>query len=123
MKLGIRPDYATLAANGLPVQVRRVDDLGRKRLAHVTLGGQPLVATVPNGMSIEGSEARVRLDPARTHIYVDDHRVEGSRAWSARHEPDAAYRRCLARVPSSPCGRRETPSIRVAVGSRFGSPD
>ena len=76
VKLGIRPDYATLAANGLPVQVRRVDDLGRKRLAHVTLGSQPLVVTVPNGMTM-GSEASVRLDPARTHIYVDDHRVEG----------------------------------------------
>ena len=77
VKLGIRPDYATLGTDGLPVQVRRVDDLGRKRLAHVTLGGQPLVATVPNGMTIDGSNARVRLDPAHTHIYVDDHRVEG----------------------------------------------
>ena len=77
VKLGIRPDYATLATSGLPVQVRRIDDLGRKRLAHVTLGGQPLVVTVPNGMSVEGGEARVRLDPSRTHIYVDDRRVKG----------------------------------------------
>ena len=79
-KLGIRPDYAVLTASGgLPVRVRRVDDLGRKRLAHVSLGAQPLVATVPEGMSIEGGEARVRFDPARTHVYVDDRRVEGQR--------------------------------------------
>jgi glycerol transport system ATP-binding protein len=77
VKLGIRPDYATLARDGLPVQVRRIDDLGRKRLAHVTLGSQPVVATVPAGVKIEGSEARVRFDPARTHLYVDEHRVEG----------------------------------------------
>ena len=77
VKLGIRPDYAKLASTGLPVQVRRIDDLGRKRLAHVTLGQQPLVVTVPNGMTVDGSTAHVRLDAARTHIYVDDHRVEG----------------------------------------------
>lgn len=78
VKLGIRPDYAVLNGSaGLPVQVRRIDDLGRRRLAHVSLGGQSLVATVPNGLSIEGSETRVQFDPARTHIYVDDQRIQG----------------------------------------------
>ena len=83
-KLGIRPDYATLLAAqgsvssaGLPVQVRRIDDLGRKRLAHVSLGDQSIVAIVPPGLSIEGSEALVRLDPERIHIYVDEMRVPG----------------------------------------------
>ena len=81
VKLGIRPDYATLSqTGGVPVQVRRIDDLGRKRLAHLSLDGQPLVATVPPGVGIEGSEARVQLDPARTHIYVDDRRVAGRAA-------------------------------------------
>lgn len=78
VKFGIRPDYTTLSdVGGVPVQVKRIDDLGRKRLAHVTLAGQPLVATIPNGVSITGDEARVQFDPARTHIYVDEHRVEG----------------------------------------------
>ena len=83
-KLGIRPDYATLLAPqgsssslSLPVQVRRVDDLGRKRLAHVSLGGQNVVAVVPPGLNIEGSEAQIRLDPERIHIYVDEKRVTG----------------------------------------------
>ncbi|MDQ0390456.1 ABC transporter ATP-binding protein [Labrys monachus] len=78
VKLGIRPDYATLTeADGLPVRVRRVDDLGRKRLAHLSLGGQPLVATVPNGMAVGDGEARLRLDPARMHVYFEELRVEG----------------------------------------------
>jgi glycerol transport system ATP-binding protein len=78
VKLGIRPDYTLLsAADGLPVQVKRIDDLGRKRLAHLSLAGQPLVATIPNEVSIIGSEAKVVFDRARTHIYVDDCRVEG----------------------------------------------
>ena len=81
VKLGVRPDYAIVTQGaGVPVQVRRVDDLGRKRLAHVSLGGQGLVATVPSGMSIDGSEARVSFDPDRTHVYVDDRRIEGRAA-------------------------------------------
>jgi glycerol transport system ATP-binding protein len=82
--LGIRPDYVRLAPTGVPVQLRRIDDLGRKRLAHVTLGGQPLVVTVPPGMTPEGQDLRVQLDPARTHLYVDDRRVEGERLSQGR---------------------------------------
>ena len=81
VKLGIRPDYATLTEGpGLPVTVKRVDDLGRKLLAHVSLGGdgaQTVVATVPHGMGIELGAARLRLDPMKVHVYVDEHRVAG----------------------------------------------
>ena len=80
VKVGIRPDYATLGLSGLPVEVRRVDDLGRKRLAHVTLAGQPMVASVPAGMTPEGSGLRVMLNPARIHLYVDEVRVRDGRA-------------------------------------------
>ena len=60
--------------------VKRVDDLGRKLLAHVSLGGdgaQTVVATVPHGMGIELGAARLRLDPMKVHVYVDEHRVAG----------------------------------------------
>ena len=79
VKLGIRPDYATLTADGgLPVTVTRIDDLGRKCLAHASLGGgQSVVATVPRGMGVETGPARLRLDPAKLHVYVDERRVEG----------------------------------------------
>jgi len=79
IQLGIRPDFALLrrGGGGVPVQVRRIDDLGRRRLAHVTLGSCPLIATVPPDMTLDGSEAAVDLSPAHLHVYVDDHRVEG----------------------------------------------
>ena len=79
VQLGIRPDFATLdATDGVPVQVLRVDDLGRRRLARVRLDGAELVATVPPGLSIQGSEAKLRFDPANTHVYVDSRRVEAA---------------------------------------------
>jgi glycerol transport system ATP-binding protein len=55
-------------------------DLGRKRLAYVTLGGQQIVATIPPEMSSIGDQAKVVFDPTRTHVYVDDIRVTGAAA-------------------------------------------
>ena len=81
VQVGVRPDYTELSSMaGVPVQVRRVADLGRKRLAYVTLGGQQIVATVPPEMSSIGDQARVVFDPAHTHVYVDDIRATGAAA-------------------------------------------
>ena len=80
IQLGIRPDFATLGGEGgLSVTVRRVEDLGRRRLARVALGPHELVATVPPGVAVgePGASARLHLDPAMTHVYVDEHRVQG----------------------------------------------
>jgi glycerol transport system ATP-binding protein len=53
----------------LPVQIKRVDDLGRSRIARVELAGQALIATVPEGAAINGTEASVTLDPRALHLY------------------------------------------------------
>jgi glycerol transport system ATP-binding protein len=78
LQVGIRPDFVTLAqSGGLPVQVKKIDDLGRKRLAHVSLGGVPMVAMVPDSMQSIGPEARVLMAPERLLVYHNDVRVEG----------------------------------------------
>ena len=77
IELGIRPEFAEVAELGLPVRIRRVEDLGRRRIARVELGGVPLAATLPEGVAIGGEEARIRLDPARIHLYADGRLVEG----------------------------------------------
>jgi len=76
IEVGVRPDFVALTGGpGLPVQVDRIDDLGRVRLARVRLGGHKLVATVAPGTPVDGAQARVRIDPARIHVYVDGRRV------------------------------------------------
>ena len=62
-------------AAGVPVTVDRIDDLGRVRLARVRLGPHKLVATVRGDVAIDGTQARLQLDPARVHVYADDVRV------------------------------------------------
>jgi glycerol transport system ATP-binding protein len=81
VQLGIRPDFARLCATGgLPVQVRKVEDLGRRRLARVSLGPHEMVATIPPGVPVPppGSMALLEFDQAMVHVYVDDRRVQGA---------------------------------------------
>ncbi len=78
VQIGVRPDFSELAgpgAAGVPVTVDRIDDLGRVRLARVRLGPHKLVATVRGDVAIDGTQARLQLDPARVHVYADDVRV------------------------------------------------
>ena len=55
---------------GLPVQVVRIDDIGRARIAEVEHGRPPLAASVPT-QSVDGERGRARLRSARMHIYAD----------------------------------------------------
>ena len=81
VQIGVRPEFVTLtAAAGLPVQVRRVADLGRKRLAYVYLGDHQMVATVSPEMAELGERVNVAIDPANTHVYVGDVRMQGAPA-------------------------------------------
>jgi len=79
IRIGVRPDYATLAGRneGLRARIERVDDLGRKRLARVSVDGQKLVATVPPDFAVPGEDAGVLLDPRHIHVYANEYRVEG----------------------------------------------
>jgi glycerol transport system ATP-binding protein len=79
VQIGVRPEFVTLtAATGIPVQVRRIADLGRRRLAYVHLAGHPIVATVPPSMGAISDRVYVKFDPAQTHVYDADIRVQGT---------------------------------------------
>ena len=81
VELGIRPEFATLApSGGMPVRIERIEDLGRRRLARVSLGAHRLVATVPPGYTPADDNATVLFDPAHTHVFLDSERITGQRA-------------------------------------------
>ncbi|MDT7951009.1 MAG: ABC transporter ATP-binding protein [Acetobacteraceae bacterium] len=83
--LGFRPDYTQLArGGGLSVQIRRIEDLGRRRLARVSVGPHEIFATVPEGLSFEDDRAGLLIDPAHLFVYADDRIVDG------RQERDVA---------------------------------
>jgi glycerol transport system ATP-binding protein len=77
IELGIRPEFVTLARDGLPVTIKRIDDLGRTRIARLDLAGTSIAAMVPEGFSVEGSQAAIAIDRKQTHLYADSVRVGG----------------------------------------------
>ena len=64
---------------GIPVQIRRVEDLGRRRLARVALGPHEIFATVPPDMPIDGEQAGLTIRQDRLFVYANDELVAGNR--------------------------------------------
>jgi glycerol transport system ATP-binding protein len=87
IELGIRPEFVQLQArgNGFPVRLKRIDDIGRARIARVEMGGRPVSASVPEGLAIEGEEAALGFDTRHAHIYADGHLVTGEPAAAEGH--------------------------------------
>ena len=82
IEIGVRPEFAILApaGTGVPVRVKRVDDLGRVRIAKVELSGIPVAATVPETLHVAGDEASLLFEPSMIHVYANGSLVEGEAA-------------------------------------------
>jgi glycerol transport system ATP-binding protein len=79
VELGIRPEFARIARDGdLPVILRRVEDLGRRRIARVELAGLALAATLLDGAAPPPDAVRIAFDPAHLHLYADGRLVEAA---------------------------------------------
>ncbi|MDW4551155.1 ABC transporter ATP-binding protein [Defluviimonas sp. D31] len=79
--IGVRPEYATLSASeGLPVKVRRVEDVGRHKIIRAEFFGNDINIIADEGASIGADMNRVVFDPAHINVYANDWRVEGEAA-------------------------------------------
>jgi len=75
VELGVRPEFVRLGASGIPVQLERVDDAGRYRVAHLSMAGQPIAAMLREGEEIPAAP-HVSFDPVGVHLYADSWRVD-----------------------------------------------
>ncbi len=74
--LGVRPEYARLSADeGLPVKVRRVEDVGRHKIVRAEFFGNEINVISGEGDEIGADMTRVAFDPAHVNVYADDWRV------------------------------------------------
>ena len=81
IEVGIRPEFVSLASTApglISARVERIDDLGRRRFAHVRVGDMRLAARVPRGFALAGDQAGLVFEPAQIHVYADQRRVEGA---------------------------------------------
>ena len=82
IEVGIRPEHVRLCSkgDGLPVEVVRIDDIGRLKVAKLSLAGRPLAAVLAEDARLDGATARAVFDPGRIHVYADGRRVAGEAA-------------------------------------------
>jgi glycerol transport system ATP-binding protein len=75
-QIGIRPEHAVLTrGEGLPVTIRRIEDVGRHRLIRAELAGHPLNVVAPEGMPVSADMTHVSFAPQKIGVYADDWRV------------------------------------------------
>jgi glycerol transport system ATP-binding protein len=71
LELGVRPEFVSFAADGIPVEVTGVLDAGRYQIVEAAAGGHPIKLLVPEGQPVPAGRAAVRFEPARTQVYDD----------------------------------------------------
>ncbi|MEN9409153.1 MAG: hypothetical protein RL216_1127, partial [Pseudomonadota bacterium] len=75
-QIGIRPEYTVLTeGDGLPISIKRVEDVGRHRIVRGEVAGQPINVIAPEGLPVGASLTHVRFAPDRINVYADDWRV------------------------------------------------
>ncbi len=86
VELGIRPEFVRLGRDGLPVEIAKVEDVGRRKIVRARLQGHDIALIAGEDEEIP-AEPRVSFDPAGINLYADSWRVELGRAEPERVEP------------------------------------
>ncbi|NIZ08140.1 ABC transporter ATP-binding protein [Pseudooceanicola sp. HF7] len=81
VEIGVRPEFARLSqSEGLPVKVRRVEDVGRHKIVRAEFFGHELNIIAGEDDHISADMNRVSFDPGHVNVYADDWRVAGEAA-------------------------------------------
>ncbi|MAY62098.1 MAG: ABC transporter ATP-binding protein [Rhizobiales bacterium] len=81
VEIGVRPEYLRLSSKaGLPVNVRRVEDVGRHKIVRAEFFGHDINIVAPEGTPIGADMTRVTFEPGKINVYADDWRIEGEAA-------------------------------------------
>ncbi|MFT5799315.1 MAG: glycerol transport system ATP-binding protein [Candidatus Azotimanducaceae bacterium] len=77
VELGVRPEFTSLASGdeGLPVTIKRVEDVGRHKIVRADFNGTQINILAPEGAEISPEMNRVVFDPAGINVYSDSWRV------------------------------------------------
>ncbi|WP_196259875.1 ABC transporter ATP-binding protein [Pelagibacterium limicola] len=75
IELGVRPEYVRIGREGLPVAIRKVEDIGRHKIVRAELEGVELAAIVGENEDIP-ADPRIRFEPKGINLYADSWRVE-----------------------------------------------
>ena len=70
-EIGVRPEFVSLAAEGLPAEIVRIADVGRHRVVEAALAGTRVNALVPEDVPVATGPTHLAFAPAQTRVYED----------------------------------------------------
>jgi glycerol transport system ATP-binding protein len=76
IELGIRPEFIRLGRDGMPVTIRRIEDIGRRKIIRADFEGQPIAIVADEDAEIP-AEAHVQFEPRGINIYANSWRIGG----------------------------------------------
>ncbi|MCR9107497.1 ABC transporter ATP-binding protein [Marivita sp. XM-24bin2] len=83
VEIGVRPEFAKLSqSEGLPVTVRRIEDVGRHKIIRATFEGHDINIIASEDDRVSADMNRVSFDPAQVNVYVNDWRIAPDRSQS-----------------------------------------
>lgn len=75
VEFGIRPEFVRLGREGFPIQVLKVEDVGRQKIVRTNFEGHLLTAIVSEDAEIP-AEPHVTFEQSAINIYADSWRAE-----------------------------------------------
>jgi len=79
VEIGVRPEFTSLSVDGegLPVTIKRIEDVGRHKIVRADFFGSEVNVMVPEGMAISDRVNRVQFDPKKVNVYSESWIVDG----------------------------------------------
>jgi glycerol transport system ATP-binding protein len=75
MELGIRPEFVRIGREGMPVSVRKVEDIGRHKIVRASLEGREIAAVLGEDEEVP-ADPRVVFEPKGINLYSGSWLVE-----------------------------------------------
>jgi len=77
LEIGVRPEFVHFADRGIPVQIEKVEDLGRYQVVTALHGSDTIKMVVGEDERVPSENPQIAFDPEYTRIYHDDWVVGG----------------------------------------------
>jgi glycerol transport system ATP-binding protein len=74
LELGIRPEYIRLGDHGMPVSIRKVEDIGRHKVVRADLDGREIAVILGEDETIP-ADPKVSFEPAGINLYANSWRI------------------------------------------------
>ena len=76
LEIGIRPEFVDFGDDGIPVNIEKVEDLGRYQVLTLKHESEIIKMVINEDQPIPSDNPKIRFNPEQTRIYRDDWLVE-----------------------------------------------